>query len=83
MKHLILILSVLLVCTHAHELQVQGHTIWFSWFSDQFMMLMWVIPNIFTLLIGFLACFLANKPEVYANMYDAVITGILRLSYMR
>ena len=68
----------------AHDLTYsENHNVmgvkWYNWFTDGFKMLMWVVSAIFVFPVGLIAT-LFGFPKVYANMYDGVVTGFLKLA---
>jgi hypothetical protein len=63
-----------------HKKLVQGTSVpWTAWFSDQFFLFTWVIAAVFIYPIG-LICTLFGFPEVYASMYDSVVSGAFSLT---
>jgi hypothetical protein len=81
---LILACALLMTLAAAHDLTHQEDhlvmgTKWYNWFTDGFKLIMWVLSAVIVFPVGLIAT-LFGFPKVYANMYDGVVSGFLKLA---
>lgn len=81
---LILACALLMSLAAAHDLTHQEDhlvmaTKWYHWFTDGFKLILWVLSAVIVFPVGLIAT-LVGFPNVYASMYDGVVSGFLKLA---